>query len=283
MKETTVEIRNLTVRAVTALGARELVAGVNLSLAREEIFMLVGETGSGKSLVGQALTGALPPRLEVSGEVLFEGMDLLGFSQGDWERAWGRQVFLLPQEPLEALDPTMKAVHQVEEIFTVVRGMPRREARRATEEVFGRIGLSVHDEGRRYPCTLSGGMNQRILFAMALATPARFIVVDEPTKGLDPVSRRRVMEMLEVLAAEGKTLLCITHDLGMAARIGGDVAVMCGNTVVEKGPASRVLKEPGDAYTKGLLRALPENGLHPIPEEWMERMRPAGRTPREGD
>ncbi len=272
MKKRMLEVNDLTVRAPGPTGGKILVDGIDLVIRQGGLFTLIGETGSGKSIVAQALTGTLPEELSPSGRVCFDGVDILRLSAHERRSLWGRKLFLLPQEPERALDPTMKVAAQVEEIFKVLRYSSRRKAREETRRLFARLGLSASNEGRRYPCQLSGGMNQRVLFAMALASPANFIVADEPTKGLDPLLKRRVTDLLGELNRLGKTVFCITHDLLVARRLGGNLAVMFRTRIVEKGPAEIVLERPSHPYTQGLFQALPENGLHPIPARMLQEM-----------
>lgn len=265
MNAAVLEVADLVIWSTGSVAKRTLVDGIDLAIRRSETFTLIGETGSGKTLLAQAVTGTLPGGFRSSGSIRFQGTDLLRLSLKQRRQHWGRRMFLLPQEPEQALDPTMRVDRQVEEVFRFLRGRSAREARREARRILEQLKMSARSERSRFPCQLSGGMNQRILFAMALSAPAELIVADEPTKGLDAALRNQAADLLGELRHRGKTLFCITHDLYLASRLGGRVGVMFRGRMVESGPAEQVLENPSHPFTRGLIRALPRNGLHPIP------------------
>ena len=220
---------------------------------------IVGESGSGKSLLAHAVMGTLPPELEVAGTLVVgsERLDLAGRRR----HLWGRELALLPQEPALALDPTMRVRDQVAE--GVVDGDRAAGATALAEAALDRVGLAA--AGRSYPHTLSGGMAQRVAYAAATIGGARVLIVDEPSKGLDPASVDRLADLLGEHVAAGGCLLTITHDLRLARRLGGDVLVMKEAAVVEQGPGDQVLEAPAHDYTRRLLAALPARWRH----DWM--------------
>jgi len=252
-----------------------LVGSVSLAIRRGEPFTLIGETGCGKTLVAQALTGVLSKDLSVTGIIEFDGINLIGLSGKEKRQLWGQRMFLIPQEPMLALNPTMRVIKQVAEVSRYLRRQQPKNALKNAGKLISELGLSPSRDGRQYPFQLSGGMNQRILLAIALAIPAEFIIADEPTKGLDANLKDAAVSLLQNLVERGKTLLCITHDLAVARDLGGNIAVMYGGYIVESGPAEKVLDFPVHPYTQGLIKAAPEHGLEPIPDHVISSMKTA--------
>ncbi len=273
MRTPLLQVNDLTIRSVAQ--RKRLVADVSFTVSRGEAFTLIGETGSGKTLVAQAVCSCLPEELVAGGAVDFKGVNLARLPAKEKRRIYGKELFLLPQEPNSALDPVMLVAGQVSEIFRYVRRYDPQELRHTLAALFSDLGLSLSGNGRLYPCQLSGGMQQRILLAIGLAVPAEFIVVDEPTKGLDAISRASAVKKLKNLLSKGKTLLCITHDLSVARALGGRMAVMYGGYIVESGDVWQLLDAPKHPYTRGLVNAAPENGLIPIAEEVLAAMKTA--------
>lgn len=256
-------------RAVVRHGSTTLADVSDLRLDAGRSLTIVGESGSGKSVLAHALMGTLPAELAAAGSMTI-GAD--GFDLADdtgRRHLWGRHLALLPQEPALALDPTMRVRGQVAE--GAPRWRPRDPAAlRAADERLVQLGLA--GTGAAYPHTLSGGMAQRVAYAAATIGGARILIVDEPSKGLDPDSLDRLAELLTAHVADGGLLLTITHDLRLARRLGGDVLVMRDATVVESGPVSRVLSEPEHAYSQRLLAAEPAQWTFP----WMRSAAPEG-------
>lgn len=233
-----------------------LVKQVSLSVATATPLTLLGETGSGKSLLAQAVVGALPRELTVTGSVSVLGDRHRAADQEARRHYWGRTLALLPQEPWTALDPTMRALPQVAEVYERVQ---RVGDRRASEMRAAADFEALHLTGasRAYPFTLSGGMAQRVAFAAARAGGGTVLIADEPTKGLDADRRSSVVSMLRSHVEQGGTLLTITHDVSIARALGGTIAVMLEGQIVEQGPAERLLTSPHHPYTKRLLAAEP--------------------------
>ncbi|GAB3117605.1 ABC transporter ATP-binding protein [Novispirillum itersonii] len=233
-----------------------LVQPVSLTLRPGHAVTLLGETGSGKSLLAQALIGTLPPTLVAEGEVLLNGVSQLDQPPAARRALWGRTVAVLPQEPWLALDPTMRAGAQVMETRWLVGGLSRRRAWQAAREALR--GLDVLAADSRLPGQLSGGMAQRVAFAAAQTGDAPLLVADEPTKGLDVSRRDQVTALLDRHVQAGGALLTITHDPAVARALGGTVVVMRDGAVLEQGPAAEVLFRPAHAFTQALLAADPE-------------------------
>ncbi len=238
---------------VTSAG-RPLVDVADIRLAPGRAGTIVGESGSGKSLLAHAVMGTLAPELEARGRLHLEHTRYDVADRSNRRHLWGRHLALLPQEPVLALDPTMRVGAQVAE---GTPGFPsdRRSARSRAAELLAALGLG--DRAQAYPHTLSGGMAQRVAFAAATIGGARVLIADEPSKGLDDAARDALAVLLRRHLEGGGVLLTITHDLDLARRLGGDVLVMRDAAVVERGPAEAVLDRPASAYTRRLLAAEP--------------------------
>jgi peptide/nickel transport system ATP-binding protein len=238
-------------------GAARLVEPLSLYLAPGEPLVILGETGSGKTLLTQALMGTLPEGLVVTGTVTVAGRTLRAADRVAFRGLWGRQIAVLPQEPWLSLDPLMRAGPQVAEAHRLVRGLSARAAQARAGEDLAALGLGA--ALARYPHELSGGMAQRVAIAAARAGGAPIVIADEPTKGLDAARRDDVARLLLGTLAGGGGLIVITHDLALARRIGGRLMVLREGAVVETGATAEVLAAPQAAYTRDLLAADPES------------------------
>ncbi|MBD3944001.1 ABC transporter ATP-binding protein [Nocardioides ganghwensis] len=243
---------------VVTHAGRRLVDVPHLRVGPDRPVTIVGESGSGKSLLAHALMGTLASTLEVDGKVDIGGRLLPLAERGNRRALWGSEVAMLPQEPALALDPTMRVGRQVAE---GVLGATRETARTRAAAALASVGLP--GASRTFPHTLSGGMAQRVAYAAATVGGARVLVVDEPSKGLDPASVDRLAELLLRHVVDGGLLLTITHDLRLAAALGGEVAVMRDAEVLESGEAAQVLERPRHDYTRRLVAAAPERWRHP--------------------
>lgn len=235
----------------------QIVAPVSFSLKAGRPFTILGETGSGKSLLAQAIIGILPEGLVATGSVIIDGKVLSLAEPKRFRPLWGRTVGVLPQEPWLALDPTMVAVEQVAEGHRYLGRLGEDESISAARTDLEALG--VLDAEAKLPGQLSGGMAQRVAFAAARAGGARIIIADEPTKGLDVDRRDEVIALLMQEVQSGGTVLTITHDLALARQMGGDLAIMLEGQIVEIGEAADVLSSPAHDYTRRLIAAEPEN------------------------
>lgn len=235
---------------------RALFENLSFELTPGAVHTVIGESGSGKSIICAAIMGNLPDTFTLSGRIVLNGRDLTKLSKRERRALWGRDVFLLPQEPWLALAQTRSVLAQVGDMPRLhgFAGDHAPQARR----LLARVGLSHDQHGWKRPGQLSGGMCQRAAVATALGAPASLILVDEPTKGLDALARDDVVKNLEMLRDSGRTLFLITHDLHVAERIGGTMSVIGERSVVEQGRAREILARPRHALTRALIAARPE-------------------------
>ena len=238
-------------------GGTPILHPVSLHLEPGEPLVILGETGSGKSLLAQAIMGTLPRDLTARGRVALGDHLLDAARPNGFRPLWGRQIAVLPQEPWLSLDPLMRAGGQVAEAHHLVRGLGAADAQAQAASDLDRLGLT--GAGARYPHELSSGMAQRVAIAAARAGGARVVIADEPTKGLDAARRDEVADLLLAELARGGGLLVITHDLALARRVGGRMIVLREGRVVETGATASVMGAPTQAYTRDLIAADPEN------------------------
>jgi len=238
-------------------GRKRLLGPVSLRVERGGAMIIMGETGAGKSLIAQAILGALPGGLAAEGAIRVNGDRVDRLPWRDRAKAWGRDLAMLPQEPWRALDPLMRSAAQVSEVHRFVAGKAWKDADRATEDDFAGLGLA--GSGNRMPGALSGGMAQRVAYAAATAAAAPILIADEPTKGLDAARLSRTADLLADVPKHGGSLLAITHDMGLARRLGGTVIVLKEGDLVEEGETAAVLARPAASYTRSLIAAEPVN------------------------
>jgi oligopeptide/dipeptide ABC transporter ATP-binding protein len=250
------DVRDLTV----TLGAARLVDGVSFDIGRGEIFGLVGESGSGKTLTALALMRLLVPFLRASGSVTFEGRDLLALSEREMRDVRGGRIGMIFQEPTAALNPVFSIGAQIEAAVSAHTRLRGRALRARAVELLAQVGIP-DPAGRLgfYPHQLSGGMCQRVMIAMALAGGARLLIADEPTTALDVTIQEEIVGLIEDLVLQtGISVLFISHDLGLVARLCHRIAVAYAGEIVEIGAAGRLLRAPTHPYTKGLVRCVPQ-------------------------
>ena len=241
-------------------GGFEAVRGVSFSLARGETLGLVGESGSGKSATSLALMRLLAPTARVSGRMGLDGEDLLALSDEAMRRKRGRDIAMIFQEPMTALNPVMKVGAQVAEALLAHHPrMGRREVRERVLEAMREVALPEPEKRiDDYPHQFSGGQRQRIVIAMALINRPRLVIADEPTTALDVTVQAQILALLRRLREQqGLAMLFISHDLAVVGQIADRIAVMQRGEIVEMGAARDVLLAPSHGYTRQLLAALP--------------------------
>jgi len=278
-------IEGLDVGYTTSAGQQQVLHGVDLTVERGRTVAVVGASGSGKSTTAAAAIGLLAGngritagRISVAGEDVTHA--LRGGDEGRLRRLRGRQIGLVPQDPMSNLNPSARVGRQVAETL-VFHGLAKgAAARERAVELLQEAGIP--DAGRRakqYPHEFSGGMRQRVLIAMALAAEPELLIADEPTSALDVTVQRQILDHLQRLTqARGTSLLLITHDLGLASDRCDDVVVMSEGRVVERGPARRILATPEHTYTQALVAAAPSVAARTTP-----RARPSVATGRRGE
>jgi peptide/nickel transport system ATP-binding protein len=257
------EVQGLRASYSQRQGRREVVHGVDFAVGESEVVALVGESGSGKSTTAHAVIGLLPEGGRVEGgSILLGDVDISGWSQKRLRAVRGRQVGLVPQDPVSSLDPVRPIGIQVGEILRLHGVRDAAARRRRVLDLLDRVGLD--DPGlraRQYPHELSGGMRQRVLIATAIALRPRLIIADEPTSALDATVQRRILDLIDELRREeGTAVLLVTHDLGVAADRAHRVVVLNDGLVVEQGEGSDILSSPADPYTRQLLADAPALG-----------------------
>ncbi|GGX57088.1 ABC transporter ATP-binding protein [Streptomyces minutiscleroticus] len=255
------DVRDLRVEFRTRDGVAHAVNGVNLSVDAGETLAVLGESGSGKSVTAQAVMGILdsPPGRVTGGEILFKGRDLLGLKEEERRRIRGAEMAMIFQDALSSLNPVLTVGAQLAEMFTVHRGMSRKDARARAVELMDRVRIpAARERVDDYPHQFSGGMRQRIMIAMAMALEPSLIIADEPTTALDVTVQAQVMDLLAELQRElDMGLVLITHDLGVVADVADRIAVMYAGRIVESAPVHDLYKAPAHPYTRGLLASIP--------------------------
>ena len=236
-----------------------VVHDISFDLHAGEVLALVGESGCGKTKTAEALLGLVPPELGrvTAQHVLLGETDLAKLPESALRRVRGRELSMVFQEPLTALDPVFRAGQQLAAVFQRHRGLKRGQAREAAIEMLERVGFADPEHVlRSYPHELSGGMRQRVIIAMAMACRPRVLVADEPTTALDVTTQAQVLDQLIRLAAAAQTaILLITHDLGIVAQYCDRALVMKGGRILEDAPVERLFAAPSHPYTGELLAA----------------------------
>ena len=264
-------IRNLSVRLKKG---PPLLRRVSLDLAAGEVRGLVGESGAGKSMIGKAVLGILPPSVEVTeGEILLDGIDLLTLPQAQRRRRIGALAALIPQDPLTALNPSHRIGPQITDRLVDILGWTRADADARARNLLAEVQIADPDRVlRSYPHELSGGMRQRILIASAFAAEPKLIVADEPTTALDVTVQKQILKLIAGMQARhGTALLFVTHDLGVVSKVCQKLSVLYAGMVVEDTSVADFYAAPRHAYSAALLAATPKYtdptaSLTPVPE-----------------
>lgn len=256
------EVKDLRTYFDTEDGEVKAVDGISFALKRGETLGIVGESGSGKSVTNLSIIRLVPtpPGRIVSGEVLFDGTDLLSLAEEDIRKIRGRRIAMIFQDPMTSLNPFMKISRQIMEITRLHLGHSKREAYQHAIEMLQTVGIP--DAATRvdnYPHEFSGGMRQRVMIAMALSCEPELLIADEPTTALDVTIQAQILELIKTLKqATGTSVILITHDLGVVAGMTDQLLVMYAGKVFEQAPTAELFAQPGNPYTKGLLRSVPD-------------------------
>ncbi|WP_052351836.1 ABC transporter ATP-binding protein [Deinococcus pimensis] len=265
--ESVLRVRDLDVRIPTPRGELHAVRGVNFDLRPGEVLGLVGESGSGKSVTLRALLGLHRKPVRVTGEVTYGGHNLVGMPERKLRDVRGAQISMIFQEPMTALNPVLTIGEQIRENLREHRGVTGRAALARATELLDLVGIpSAATRLADYPHQFSGGMRQRAMIAIALASEPRVLLADEPTTALDVTIQDQILRLLLRLREQlGMSVVLVTHDLGVVAQTCDRVAVMYAGRLVETAGVTDLFRQPRHAYTLGLLRSLPDAGAHRRP------------------
>ena len=240
---------------------REAVAGISLTIRDGEILGLVGESGSGKTVTAMSIAGLLPKKqCDCSGQILLDGQDLLHAERSELRKLLGRKIGVVFQEPMSAMDPLMRVGEQVGEVLRIHTDLSRPERRRLALQAMEAVELpEVETVYEKYPHELSGGMLQRAMIAAAIVIEPSLLLLDEPTTALDVTIQARILELIMDIQKKMKlSVIYITHDLGVVAKVADYVDVMYAGKIVEVGNVNEIFYEPKHPYTWGLLSAMPD-------------------------
>ena len=254
------EIQNLTVELMSTRGIVYALSGVDLAVRPGEIHGIVGESGCGKSMTAKSILRLHDPkRSRMGGSIRFEGRDLLTLPSREMEKLRGTAISMIFQDPMTSLNPLMTIGDQIGDMFRFHTGATRNEARDKAQELLSKVGIEpAHRRWKQYPFELSGGMQQRVMIAMAIACSPKLLIADEPTTALDVTIQAQILELLQQLSADmGMSILLITHNFGVVAETCHRVSVMYAGKVVETGETRTILSQAHHPYSRALIASIP--------------------------
>ncbi|MBT8262831.1 MAG: ABC transporter ATP-binding protein [Bacteroidia bacterium] len=260
LKKLVLEIENLSIAFGNKNKRVEVIHDISFTVSENEIIGIVGESGSGKSVTSLAIAGLLPRHSsQLKGSIRFENTELLELSSKEFQKIRGKEIAMIFQEPMSALNPSLTCGFQVSEIIRHHLGYSVSEAKKETLKLFSRVRLPRPKElYGRYPHQISGGQMQRVMIAMAIACKPKLLIADEPTTALDVTVQKEILQLLKDLQKEtGMSLLFISHDLSLVSEIADKVLVMYQGNIVEQGSVLQIFKTPHHSYTRALLAARP--------------------------
>jgi oligopeptide/dipeptide ABC transporter ATP-binding protein len=256
------EVENLRTHFVTRAGVVRAVDGVDFTIEKGKTLGIVGESGCGKSVTALSIMRLLPtpPARIVSGSIRFDGRELTTFPERQLEDLRGREIAMVFQDPMTALNPTLTIGTQIVEVLRRHLGLDQNAARRRAAELLEEVQISrARERLDDYPHRFSGGMRQRVVIAIAIACRPRLLIADEPTTALDVTVQAQILDLLDDLRREHEmAMILITHNMGVVAESADDVAVMYAGQIVEQAPARDLFRHPEHPYTEALLAALPD-------------------------
>ena len=260
-KRPLLEVSDLRTQFFTQDGVVKAVNGVSFTLNEGEALGLVGESGCGKSVSALSLMRLIPqpPGRIVSGQVMFDGRDLLKLKADDMRKVRGNDVAMIFQDPMTSLNPVLTIGRQIGEALELHKGMDRSASRKRTIELLELVGIpAARSRVDDYPHQFSGGMRQRVMIAMALSCEPRLLIADEPTTALDVTIQAQILDLIKRLRKDlGMAIIMITHDLGVVAGIADRINVMYAGYIVETGTVDEIFHNPRHPYTLGLLKSIP--------------------------
>ena len=255
------QIRNLNLSFLISGKEYQALHNINLELKKGEMLAIVGESGCGKTISAMSVLQLLPQNAIItSGEIIYNGNNLLKYSDKEMQKIRGKEIALVPQDPMTALNPLLSIGEQISEVIETHQNIKGHEAEKKVIEVLDKVKIpDAKNRLKSYPHEFSGGMRQRVIIAAALACNSEIIIADEPTTALDVTVQAQITDLLKELQKEsGTSYIFISHDFGLISEIADDVAVMYAGHVVEKASAKKVLETPLHPYTQALLKALPD-------------------------
>ena len=235
---------------------------INLTLKRNEILSIVGESGCGKSTIASSIIGLYDHKnTKVTGDILYNELNLVGLNENLFNKIRGDKIGMIFQDPLASLNPLMRVGDQVAETLYYHTDMNEKERHNRVIELFNQVGMPKPEETfQMYPFELSGGLRQRVVIAMAIACKPEIIIADEPTTALDVTIQAQILDLLEDIQKQSQSgIILITHDLGVVAETADQVAVMYGGQIVEKADVKTVFEHPLHPYTRSLLNSMPQS------------------------
>lgn len=261
------KVDNLNISFCTGFGKVEALQGMSLRMDGDATVGLIGESGCGKSVLAKAIMGILPRNAEIKGSIIYKGIELLELNDFQMGKIRGKEIALIPQNPLKSLNPVLNIKTQVmETLHNKSRKYSRDSILRETIGLLKKLNIKFPEtQLGKYPHQLSGGMNQRVLAAMGIAQNPPLLIADEPTKSLDAVNRYYVVKLLKnIKEALGSAILLITHDLNVAYHLCDYIGVMYRGELVEFATGQKIFNHPLHPYTNALLKSLPCNNMEPI-------------------
>ena len=260
--QATLEVRNLQTHFFTHAGIAKAVEDVSFTVESGQILGLVGESGSGKSVTGFSILGLVdPPGRVVSGQIRFNGKELIGLPEDKMRRIRGNRMAMVFQDPMMTLNPVLRIDTQMIEAILAHKPIEKELARQQARDALGQVGIPSPDERlKAYPHQFSGGMRQRVAIAIALLNKPDLIIADEPTTALDVTIQGQILHEVQRLCREsGTALIWITHDLAVVAGLADRICVMYAGRIVESGKVGEVLDQPLHPYTHGLIGSVPSH------------------------
>jgi len=278
LTEDLLQVSNLKTHFITKAGTVKAVDGVSFNVKKGQTLGIVGESGSGKTITVMSIMRLIPqpPGKIVAGEVVFQGEDLLKKTEKEMRKIRGNEISMIFQDPMTSLNPVMTVGQQIMEAVLFHQRVTKKVAKQKALEVLNKVGIPEPEQRlAEYPHQFSGGMQQRVMIAMALACSPKLLIADEPTTALDVTIQAQILELMNELQQDFNTsVIMITHDLGVVAEVCEEVLVMYAGKPVEKTSVDRLFEYPKHPYTLGLLRSLPKLG-----EAQKERLIPIEGNP----
>jgi len=257
------EIENLSISTKLSETEINIVDGISLSVSVGEVTGLIGESGSGKSITALAVMGLLPSNLKISsGSIKLDGLELTSVSQKHFHNIRGKIAAMIFQEPMTSLNPVIKIGEQIAEVFKLHCRLTKKDAHNKAVEALSKVGIGdPKKRAEQYPYQLSGGMRQRVMIAMALASEPKLLIADEPTTALDVTVQAQILELLHSIieTEKEKGILFISHNIGVVSEIADKAVVIYSGRDVESGDAEALLNMPQHPYTEGLIASMPKH------------------------